>query len=89
MSNNDRRFVSQQVSGGDGAVRAMFANRSGGPLAAAELFPGISSVAILPKRFDEAGAAEAWLESATSSSPNAAAVEGGRGTWLVGAWISG
>lgn len=85
----DKRFVSTLVEGGDGAVRALFINRAGGPLPRADLFPGITSVAVLPRRFDDETAAAAWLETATRESPNAATVEVGRGVWVVGAWVSG
>jgi hypothetical protein len=44
-------------------------------------------VAILPKRFDSAAAAAAWLQDTAEPGGNAVAVEINGGRWLVGAWI--
>jgi len=83
------RFVTHEVTGADGMVRGMFLSRSLAtpPMSQAQ-FPGIRAVAILPKRFDSAAAAAAWLEQTAERGGNAVAVQIGASRWLIGAWVA-
>jgi hypothetical protein len=83
------RFVTLQIPGADGMVRGFFMSRSlAAPPASHGHFPGIRSVAILPKRFDSADAAAAWLEQTAEQGGNAVGVQIGPAQWLVGAWVT-
>jgi hypothetical protein len=82
------RFVTHEVIGADGMVRGMFLSRSlATPPASQAHFPGISAVAILPKRFDTTDSAILWLEQTAERGGNAVAVQVGPSRWLIGAWI--
>jgi hypothetical protein len=83
------RFVTLQIPGADGMVRGFFMSRSlAAPPASQATFPGVRTVAILPKRFDSADAAATWLEQTAEQGGNAVAVQIGAAQWLVGAWIT-
>lgn len=87
MSDDGMRFVTHRVDGPDGMVRALFTARNLQDPASHELFPGVRQVAILPRRFDSAEAAEAWMAERAERGGNAVAVEIGPRQWLVGAWV--
>jgi hypothetical protein len=83
------RFVTLEIPGADGMVRGFFMARSlSGPPASHAVFPGIRSVAILPKRFESAAAAAPWLEQTAEQGGNAVAVQIGAAQWLVGGWVA-
>jgi hypothetical protein len=83
------RFVTLEIPGADGMVRGFFMSRSlSAPPASHAHFPGVRSVAILPKRFDAADAAASWLQDTAEPGGNAIAVEIGSSRWLVGAWVA-
>ncbi len=83
------RFVTHEMAGADGMVRGLFAARSlSGPPMSQSIFPGVRAVAILPKRFDSADAAKAWLEQPAARGGNAVAVQIGSARWLIGAWVT-
>ena len=82
------QFVTLEITGLDGMVRGFFMSRSlAAPPASQQHFPGVRSVAILPKRFDTAEAAASWLEQTAQQGGNAVAVQIGSTRWLVGAWV--
>ena len=81
-------FVSTPVTGGDGAVRALFTNRAGGATVASVTFRGVDQVAISPRRFNDADAAESWLRQRAQPGGTAVGVQTGHDAWLVGAWIA-
>ena len=83
------RFVTLPIDGADGMVRGLFMARSlSAPPASQQHFPGIRAVAILPKRFDSAPAAETWLKETAEQGGNAVAVQIAPTRWLIGAWIA-
>jgi hypothetical protein len=82
------KFVTQELLGQEGLVRNLFAARDLGTPAARGLFPGVRGVAIMPKRFDAAEPAAAWLEQTAEKGGVALAVQTGAQRWLVGAWVS-
>ena len=83
------RFVTLEIPGVDGMVRGFFMSRSlAAPPASHATFPGVRTVAILPKRFDSADTAANWLEQTAEQGGNAVAVQIGPAQWLVGAWIA-
>lgn len=82
------RFVHTRIKGFDGMVRGFFTSRMVGQRpASAELFPGVSQVAISPKKFSDEQEALAWLERRAEGASGAVAVEVGHQNWLVGAWV--
>jgi hypothetical protein len=83
------RFVTLPIDGTDGMVRGFFLARSlSAPPASQRHFPGIRAVAILPKRFDSATDAEAWLKVTAEQGGNAVAVQVAPMRWLIGAWVA-
>jgi hypothetical protein len=82
------RFVTQEIAGHEGLVRNLFAARDLGTPSARGLFPGVRGVAIMPKGFDDSGAAAAWLEETAERGGVALAVSIGVQRWLIGAWVS-
>jgi hypothetical protein len=83
------RFVTLEIPGADGMVRGFFMARSlAGPAPSAARFPGVRSVAILPKQFDSAEVAATWLKETAEPGGNAVAVQIGSARWLVGAWVA-
>jgi len=82
------RFVTQEMAGHEGLVRNLFAARDLGTPSARGLFPGVRGVAIMPKGFDDLGAAAAWLEETAERGGVALAVSIGVQRWLIGAWVS-
>ncbi len=83
------RFVTHELVGADGMVRGFFLSRSlATPPMSQAHFPGIRAVAILPKRFDSADAANAWIEQTAERGGNAVAVQIGSSRWLIGAWVA-
>ena len=83
------QFVTLEIPGADGMVRGFFMARSlQAPPASQQNFPGVRAVAILPKRFDSADAAAAWLKDTAEQGGNAVAVQIGAARWLVGAWVA-
>jgi hypothetical protein len=82
------QFVTLEIAGADGMVRGFFMARSlAAPPASQQHFPGVPAVAILPKRFDSADTAAAWIKANAEQGGNAVAVQIGSMRWLVGAWI--
>ncbi len=83
------QFVTLEIPGADGMVRGLFMSRSlAGPAPSQARFPGVRSVAILPKRFDAADTAAAWLKETAEPGGNAVAVQIDSARWLVGAWVA-
>jgi hypothetical protein len=82
------KFVTQEIQGQEGLVRNLFAARDLGTPAARAKFPGVRGVAIMPRQFDAAEPAAAWLESMAERGGVALAVQIGAQRWLVGAWVS-
>ena len=83
------QFVTHEISGADGMVRGFFLSRSlAAPPASRRYFPGIEAVAILPKQFDSAADATAWLKTTAQPGGNAVAVKIDSTYWLIGAWIA-
>ena len=79
-------FRTLKVNGPEGSVRGLFSNRQLDGAASAKQFPGIASVAILPKVFSEQETAHQFLEEITESGGNAAAVRYSDNDWLIGGW---
>ena len=82
------RFVTQEINGHEGLVRNLFAARDLGTPVARREFPGVRGVAIMPKGFDDATSAAAWLEQTAERGGVALAVSIGFQRWLIGAWVS-
>ena len=82
------RFVTQEIAGHEGLVRNLFIARNLGMPTARQSFPGVRGVAIMPKGFDDAAAAAAWLEQTAERGGVALAVSIGVQRWLIGAWVS-
>ena len=80
-------FKTLTISGQEGMVRGLFNNRRLQGAASEDHFPGIKSVAIVPKVFDEAQAAHVFLQEITEPGGNAAAAKISATDWLIGAWI--
>ena len=81
------KFATRKIVGMDGAVRGFFQARNLDSPASADVFPGVSQVAILPRRFKVCGEAASWLEGVAEPGGNAVAVQIAPQEWLVGAWI--
>jgi hypothetical protein len=83
------RFVTLPIDGADGMVRGFFMARSlAAPPASQQHFPGVRAVAVLPKRFESAAAAETWLKETAEQGGNAVAVQIAPTRWLIGAWVA-
>ena len=78
-------FVAQEIRGQEGMVRGLFAGRDLRAPASTAAFPGIRGVAIMPKQFDDAESARAWLQGVVERGGNAIAVKIGVDRWLIGA----
>ena len=82
------QFVTLEIPGLDGMVRGFFMSRSlAAPPASQQHFPAVRAVAVLPKRFDSADAAAAWMKENAEQGGNAVAVQIGTARWQVGAWV--
>lgn len=81
------KFVTMEIAGLDAAVRGFFQARDLGTPPSTAVFPGISQVAVLPKRFRAVSDAAVWLEETAEPGGNAVAVQVGPQQWLVGAWV--
>ncbi len=81
-------FKTMRIKGPEGQVRGLFMNRNLEGTRAAELFPGVSAVAILPKEFDNEDAAAEYLKDIVEQGGNAASVRISPEEWLIAAWVS-
>lgn len=85
---SEHQFASHIVSGPEGMVRYLFANRQLQGAPAARIFPGVRNVAILPKELADEAAAADYLKPLLEPGGNAAAVKIGTDEWFVGAWVA-
>lgn len=85
---SDEEFVRHIVTGQEGMVRFLFANRQLKGSPASKIFPGVRNVGILPTEFSSEDEAENYLKPLLEPGGNAAAVKIGQDLWFVGAWVS-
>ena len=84
---SEYRFVTHAIEGLEGSVRGMFSTRAMNGSAAAQIFPDIKNVAILPSEFDDEKTAANYLQPLLEKGGNAAAVRLPGARWLICAWV--
>lgn len=80
-------FKTMRIKGPEGTVRGLFRDRTLQGAPAAKTFPGVPTVAILPKECDGEEAGEEYLKGIVEQGGNAAAVRITPEEWLLAAWV--